>query len=290
VPPLLRLPYEAGYRLVMDDFGLENAGYIAFTGLLALFPFLIFLAALAGFLGETEAADTFVRNMFEFVPDDVAETLRPAISEVLSARRGGLLTFGILITIWLSSNGIEALRTGLNRAYGVGEWRPIWWRRLQAILFVIVGAFALFLVSLSVLLGPVVWVVLGAVAYLHISESTWALALRTLVAVTVLFGALLLLHRYLPNSRQRLRDILPGVVVTVALWIVGALLFSLYLGTLADYSVTYGSLGGVIITLVFFYLIGLIFLYGAELNAAWIRYRQGKAQEEPVESAPEDGG
>ena len=103
-------------------------------------------------------------------------------------------------------------------------------------------------------------------------------------------GALLMLHYYLPNSRQRLRDILPGIAVTVALWALGALLFGFYLGTLADYSLTYGSLGGVMITLVFFYLLGFIFLYGAELNAAWLRYRQGRSQEEPVaDSAPENG-
>lgn len=152
----------------------------------------------------------------------------------------------------------------------------------------IVAAFALFVASLSVLLGPVVWALLGSVAYLQLGESAWVPVLRTLAAVLVASGALLMLHYYLPNSRQRLRDILPGITVTVALWALGALLFGFYLGTLADYSLTYGSLGGVMITLVFFYLLGLIFLYGAELNAAWIRYRQGRSQEEPVaDSAPE---
>ena len=288
LPPYLKIPWDAGWRLVMYDDGVENAGYIAFTALLALFPFLIFLAALAGFLGESETADTFVRNLFELMPDDVTETLRPAVAEVLSARRTGLLTVGILVTLWVASNGIEALRTGLNRAYGVGEWRPIWWRRLQAIAFVIIGAFALFLISLTVLLGPVVWALLGSVAYLHLSENTWVLVLRGVIATVVLFGALLILHYYLPNGREPVRYLLPGVVATIVLWIVSAYAFSWYLGTLADYSVTYGSLGGVIITLVFFYLAAFIFLYGAELNAAYIRHRQGKRQEEPVESEADD--
>jgi membrane protein len=287
LPPLLKVPWDAGWRLVMYDDGMENAGYIAFTALLALFPFLIFLAALAGFLGELEAAEIFVLNLFELVPRDVAETLRPAVDEVLNTRAGGLLTVGILVTIWVASTAIEALRTGLNRAYGVGEWRPIWWRRLQAIAFVVVAALALFLISLTVLLGPIIWAVLGWVAYLQLSQSTWVLLLRTVIAVVVLFGAVLILHYYLPNTRERARDLLPGVLATVVLWVISAYVFSWYLGTLADYSLTYGSLGGVIITLVFFYLAAFLFLYGAELNAAYLRYRQGKRQDEPVAPAPD---
>ena len=109
----IKIPYEAAWRLVMKDEGLELSGYIAFTAFFSLFPFLIFLAALAGFLGDSETADDFNAAMFEFMPPDVAETLAPAVREVIGSRQGGLLTIGILTTLWFASNGIEALRTGL---------------------------------------------------------------------------------------------------------------------------------------------------------------------------------
>ena len=133
----LKIPYHAAWRLVMQDEGLELSGYIAFTAFFSLFPFVIFLAALAGFLGDRETADEFIAAMFDFMPDDVAGTLAPAVREVIGSRQGGLLTVGILTTLWFASNGIEALRTGLNRAYGVSEQRPMWWLRLQSVAFVI---------------------------------------------------------------------------------------------------------------------------------------------------------
>ena len=150
----LEIPYRAAWRLVMKDEGLELSGYIAFTAFFSLFPFVIFLAALAGFLGDRQTADDLVAAMFGFMPDDVAGTLAPAVREVIGARQGGLLTVGILTTLWFASNGIEALRTGLNRAYGVNEERAMWWLRLQSIAFVVAGGLIIFFLSLAVILGP----------------------------------------------------------------------------------------------------------------------------------------
>ena len=270
----LTLPYHAGWRLVMENEGLELSGYIAFTAFLSLFPFMIFLAALTGFMSEPESAGRLVDAMFAFLPADVAETLAPAMREVLSSRTGGLLTFGILATLWFSSNGIEALRAGLNRAYKASEERPVWWLRLQSVGFVIAGGFLLFFVSLAVIVGPVVWRALGPTAGELLETQMVFLTTRYLVGVALLFTGLLLLHRWLPNTRQAFLRVLPGVLVTVLLWVVGAALFSWYLGHLADYSVVYGSLGGVAITLIFFYYMAVIFQFGAEFNAVW-RERRG---------------
>ncbi|HEV2075919.1 MAG TPA: YihY/virulence factor BrkB family protein, partial [Thermoleophilaceae bacterium] len=180
----------------------------------------------------------------------------------------------------------EALRTGLNRAYGVREERPMWWLRLQSLAFVVVGALIIFFLSLAVILGPIVLRVLGP-GVEHVFEYwlVWTTT-RYLVAAVLLWGALMLLHRWLPNARQAYRRVLPGVCVTVVLWLAGAGLFSLYLGNLADYSVIYGSLGGVAITLVFFYLTAAIFIFGAELNAAWRRRVGLPRPEQEVEAEP----
>jgi membrane protein len=265
----VRIPYRAAWRLVMADEGVELSGYIAFTAFFSLFPFLIFLAALAGFLGDRETADDFIAAMFDLLPDDVAQTLAPAVREVMGARRGGLLTVGILTTLWFASNGIEALRAGLNRAYGVQEQRPIWWRRLQSIGFVIAGGFVIFFLSLAVILGPLIWKVLGPRAGDVLETRLVFVTARYLFAVVLLLGALLLLHRWLPNTRQAYARVLPGVAVTAVLWLLGASAFSWYIGRLADYTAFYGSLGGVAITLMFFYVSAFIFIFGAEINAVW---------------------
>jgi membrane protein len=265
----LKIPYRAAWRLVMVDEGLELSGYIAFAAFLSLFPFLIFLAALAGFLGDRETANEFVQSMFHFMPKDVAETLAPAVREVVGVRERGLLTFSILATLWFASSGVEALRSGLNRAYSVSEERAIWWLRLQSIAFVIASAFVIFCLSLVVILGPLVWRVFGAEIRPDVDSRLMFLILRYLIAVVLLFGALLLLHRWLPNTRQAFARVLPGVCATTVLWLIGATLFSWYVGHLANYALFYGSLGGVAITLVFFYVTAIIFIFGAEFNAAW---------------------
>ena len=272
---LIKIPYQAAWRLVMKDEGLELSGYIAFTAFFSLFPFMIFLAALAGFLGDRQTADDFIAAMFEFLPDDVAETLAPAVREVIGSRRGGLLTVGILTTLWFASNGIEALRTGLNRAYGVSEQRAMWWLRLQSIAFVIVGALIIFFLSLAVLLGPLIWRVLGPAIDDVLATEVVFVSARYVVAIFLLWGALMLLHRWLPNTKQAYSRVLPGVCVSMVLWLVMASLFSWYIGNLADYSAFYGSLGGVAITLFFFYISAIIFLFGAEINAVW-RERTGR--------------
>lgn len=280
----VRIPYRAAWRLVMDDEGLELSGYIAFTAFLALFPFLIFLAALAGFLGDEEVADDFIDAMFRFMPADVAETLAPAVGDVISSRQGGLLTLGVVATLWFASSGIEALRAGLNRAYGASEQRPVWWLRLQSLVFVIASGLIIFFLSLVVIIGPMVWQALGAINRTLDTEIVFVTA-RYLVAILVLWGALMLLHQWLPNTRQAFGRILPGVCVTVVLWLSGAAIFSWYVGNLADYSMVYGSLGGVAITLVFFYITGIVFIFGAEINAVWRSQRglPGAPQERPPE-------
>jgi membrane protein len=271
----IKIPWRAAWRLVMVDEGLELAGYIAFAAFLSLFPFLIFLATLAGFLGDRDTANEFIQAMFHFMPDDVAETLAPAIREVVGVRERGLLTFSIVATLWFASSGVEALRSGLNRAYSVSEERAIWWLRLQSIAFVIVSAFVIFVLSLAIILGPLVWRLFGAELDQDLDNRFVYLILRYAMAAALLLVALLLLHRWLPNTRQAFARVLPGVCVTTLLWLIGASLFSWYVGNLANYALFYGSLGGVAITLVFFYITAIIFIFGAEFNAVW-RARTGR--------------
>ena len=269
--------------------GIELAGNLAFTGVLALFPFLIFLVALAGLIGDADAAGRVIAWMFSFLPADVANVLAPVVSEVMKRPRGGLLTFGIIGTIWVASGGIEALRTALNRAYHATERRPFWLRRLQSIAFVFAGAVIMIVVSALIIVGGLVSDYIGEVPVVPgLTQELWNVV-RLGVGALLLGGALLGLHRWLPGCALPLARLLPGVLLTTVLWIAVASSFTLYLDNFGRYDVTYGSLGGAILTLFFFYVTALIFMAGAEINAVLINRRQARASRE-AEAAGADSG
>ena len=255
----------------IDDDGYLVAGHLSFTAFLSLFPFVIFVAALAGLLGNQETAEVATDYMFRFMPGDVAEVLAPPVKEVITTRSGGLLTLGVFGTIWTASGGIEAIRLSLNRAYNATEDRPFWWRRLQSAALVVAAAFAVFALAITVILGPVVWNVADSIVRIPDALRPVWIALRYSIALVLLIGGLIVLHRWLPDRTMSVRFVFPGVVLTAILWLIGGTAFSIYLGTVAQYSVVYGSLGGVIIALLFFYISGAIFVLGAEFNAVKAR-------------------
>jgi membrane protein len=275
LPSLGRLLLSAG-RAMIHSLSFELAGHIAYTGLLAIFPFLVFLAALAGFLGDYGGSLASVHVMLDMLPEDVGTTLRPVINEILNRRDGGLLTLGLLGALWVASNGIDALRIALNSSYGFSEPRPWWLIRLGSLGAILLGGVIFLLLSVLIVLGPLIWKGLLWLFPLSNTER-WAFSLfRYGLAGAVLTAGLLALHRWLPGRHLRWRDLLPGVLATVALWLTVAGLFSLYVARLGNYSATYGSLGGVIVTLVFFYVSAVLFIFGAEINAALLRRRKGK--------------
>ncbi len=275
-----RLVISAG-RAMVNSLSFELAGHIAYTGLLAIFPFLIFLAALAGFLGASAGGLASVQSMLDLLPPDVAKTLSPVIHEVIDSRDGGLLTLGLLGALWVASNGIDALRIALNTAYDIEEQRPWWQIKLGSLGAIVVGGVVFLLLSVLVILGPLIWQ--GLLWLFPLGEADrWAFsAVRYLLATLVLMAALLALHRWLPGACLRVRSLLPGVLATTLLWLTAASLFSIYVAELGSYSATYGSLGGVIVTLVFFYVSAVLFIFGAELNSALLRREKNKAENPP---------
>ena len=266
--------WQAGIDLVSDD-GLVMAGHLTFIALISLFPFLIFLMALAGFLGQTEAGSEAVAFMLTQMPADVSAALEKPILDVLQETRGGLLTLGILTSIWTASSGLEAARIGLNRAYYTGYRPPIWRSRLESIGLVIVTSGVLIIAMLLLVLGPLAWLAATTLLQLPAAwEEGWH-AIRYGFGAGILFLVVTGLYTILPAARLKPRWVIPGALLTVALWIAVATGFSLYLANFAAYSVTYGSLGGVVVALIFFYAMAAIFLYGAEVNAAIARAEGG---------------
>jgi membrane protein len=253
---------------LINDGGMTYAGHIAFMTLFSSFPFLIFLTTLAAEIGQTEAAREFVGLVLKLLPTEVSGAIEPAIVEVISTRRTGLMTISILASLWATSSGVEALREALNKAYGVEEMRPIWRLRLQSLAFTIIFSIAILLVMLALVIGPVIW----SYVQPHLDvpwEWGWSyVALRYFIAVGLLYAVVALLYRWLPARHLPRREVLPGAAVTVVLWVALASLFSLYLRNLGRFSLTYGSLGGIVITLLFFYFSATIFIFGAEINSA----------------------
>jgi membrane protein len=264
----------------INDGGTTQAGSIAFTMLFALFPFLIFLTTLAGEFGQEEAARRFVDLSLEGLPQEVVDAIRPAIDQVVDVRRTGLMTISILVAIWTASSGIEALRTALNTAYGIEDSRPYWWQRLQSILFTIIMSVAILVLMIVVVAGPFIWNFLVDLFKVPASWGWLYTGVRYLFAVLLLYAVVALLYQWLPNRHLRGYEILPGAAVTVVAWLVTASLFSLYLQNLGRFSLTYGSLGGIVVTLMFFYLSAAIFIFGAEVNGAWRRAVAAQLREE----------
>jgi membrane protein len=275
-----RLAWGAGERLVDDD-GLELSGHVAFTAMLALFPFLIFLAALASLVGDAHGAETFVEYLFLFVPREIAHTLVPTIQQVLETPRTDLAAFGLVASLWSAMSGVDALRVSLNRAYGAVEHRPYWQRKLMDFAFVLLGSIMILLLTVAIVLGPFVASVLTQMLGMFAPElDLWARG-RYVVTLAVMLAGLVVVHRWLPDVRHRVRELLPGVVVTTVLWLLAAMLFGEYLGRFANYGATYGSLAGVIAALLFFYVSAIIFVFGGHLNAAIYRRKSGKSRREP---------
>ncbi|HET6521755.1 MAG TPA: YihY/virulence factor BrkB family protein, partial [Geminicoccaceae bacterium] len=244
------------------------AGHIAYTMLFALFPFLIFLTTVGGFLGQDEAVLDFVEFVLRTVPPEVSDVLARPVHEILDRPRPGLLTLSILVALWVASSGFEALRVGLNEAYEVDAPRALWWDRLQSFAFTLLLAVAIVAAMISIVAGPLIWALLQWVLDV---PQLWRLlygAVRYALGIGVLLAVIWALYYFLPNKPMRKRDAMPGAVVAVALWIGAASLFSLYLQNLANYSITYGSLGGIVVSLFFFYVSAAVFIFGAEVNAA----------------------
>ena len=256
--------------------GWAIASHIALSALMALFPFLIFVTAVAAaLLGSRDLADETARILLEAWPEVVAEPIAREIQNVMGGLRGDTLTFAVALALFFSSSGVESLRIGLNRAYGVPETRPWWLLRFESICYVLVGAGALLALSFLIVLYPLIWAT--AIRYANwLGRFGYFLDLvRIGAAAVVLIGALLVAHWWLPAGRRRFVDIVPGILVTLALWLGAGIVFGRYLASFADTYVTYyAGLASVMAALVFLYLVAMIFIYGAELNAAIARARK----------------
>ncbi len=265
---------DAFYTFLADD-GWAIASHIALSTLMALFPFLIVLTSLAGFFGSKELADQAAGLFLQTWPTQVADALSTQIHQVLTTTRGDALTIGAALAVYFASNGVEALRVALNRAYAIVEPRAWYWLRLESIGYTLVAAFTSLAMAFLIVLGPLMLEAARRHIPLIVETNEHLLNVaRYGVTIVALIVALLILHAWLPAGRRSFLQILPGIVFTFVASLISGIVFGQYLARFANNYVTmYAGLASVIIALVFLYFIAAIFVYGGELNAAIMKSR-----------------
>ena len=275
--------YQAGVNTIDHD-GIEHAGYLAFVGLLALFPFLVFVAALAGFMAEGQAGAEFIRMVLAQLPPDMVQGLTPRINEITSGAPHGLLTVSVLGAIWTSSSALEGYRTVLNRAYRVGTPPAYIWRRLVSIAQILVLSFVVIIAIIVVVVLPLA----GGKALVPAAKSGVPLSSHLIVCISiaVIFLGISLAYYFLPNLKQSIHAVVWGAALVTLLWIGTARLLSFYLSRINPTNLIYGSLGSVIATLLFFYVGNVLFIYGAEFNCL-LKVAHGE-KIEPKQDVPEE--
>lgn len=277
--PLLRgiarvssIAIRGGHRFSVSG-GPVLAGYFAYIAMLAFFPFLIFASALTGFVIGPEGAAAALDVLFEPVPEHVARTLEPVVSDVIGERRGGILTLSGVGALWAASNGVDAIRLGFEDAYCVDARRRYALNRVYLLGIVVLGVVCFMALATLIILAPLAFGLLERVFGIHIPMI--AGLVRYAVGLGILYALIWALHRLLPSRPMGGMKLWPGVLATALIWGAAATGLSVYLAYAPSYTITYGALAGVILTLLFFYLTGVALLVGAHVNAVVNGIRSG---------------
>jgi membrane protein len=264
-------PWEVVKRVAVGVYndGFIHAGNLAYLALLALFPFFILAAALANLFGQSEGSRRTVATVLAQLPPSVADVLRSPIAEVLSARTGPLLWIGAIVGLWTVGSFIETIRDILRRAYGVKYCAPFWEYRLAS-MAMIIGAVLLLMIAfgVSILLSSVQHAIEHWIPLFQDVADT--LTFYRVVPAIALFVTNYFVFFLLTPSRYRRRGCRkwPGALLITAWWLLTVELLPEVIGLLGGYDLTYGSLAGVMVVLIFFFMVGLGVVMGAELNAA----------------------
>jgi len=253
------------WREARQDDILGSAAQLSFYFFLALFPFLIFLTSLAAFLPAL--IDTIVTLVTRTMPSQATALVQETLHDAAAKRGGGLLSIGLLTSLWAASTGAGALIEALNRAYEVKERRPFWRVQLTALSLTLVMSVLLMSGATLIMFGDHLALWLGA--GLRLSEEFRVLwgAVHYLLGLGLVVLALEIAYHFGPDVRRARRLVSPGTIFATAAGLIFSLLFSTYLRVAPSYSITYGSLGAVAILMLWLYLIGLAVLFGAELNS-----------------------
>ena len=270
---------------INDDL-LTHASALAFQALFSVFPFIIFLVALLSFLDLSYFFEWLRQELQVFLPQASMDQVNQVLDQ-LQRPREGLLSFGALFALWTASAAVRSTMHAMNIAFDVPEERPAW-KRFPLSIFFTIGLAALLIVAAALLtIGPqaMQWLA-DRVGLGQVFVTVWAW-LRWPVAFLILNLVIALIYYVSPNIEQKFRFITPGALLSVTIWILSSIGFNYYVTNFADYNAMYGSIGAVIVLLMYFFISSTILLYGAEINAV-VQEHAGEIRRPNKESSPEN--
>ncbi len=255
------------YIRYRDDDISNLSAQLSFFLLLSMFPFLLFLLSLLSY--TPVSALEFTENIRNFMPDDAGKFIAEVIGEMLNAKSPVLLSISAVITIWSASGGISALSRGLNKAYDKKESRSFFKIRFMSVVFTIGVAVLIIITLLFLVFGGVIGSLLSG--YFSCPDAFITLwdTLRYAIPVLAMFLIFTLLYIFVPCCSIRLKEALPGAVFSTFGWVITSLLFSFYISNFAGYTRIYGSIGGIVILLIWIYISSIIIILGGEVNATF---------------------
>lgn len=255
------------WNAILADNVLGYAAQLAYYFLFSVFPFFIFLAALLPYIPAPGLIEEIMALVNQLMADEAAAIIEQNVRDLVTRPRGGLLSFSILLALFLASNAVAAMADALNHAYGVTESRPFWKVRGIAILLTLVLAALLIASMLLLIFGPELGGFLAGQVGLGPEFAYFWDLIRWPIVVILLMVGVAIVYYFAPDVEQDWRWITPGSVVAVLAWIGGSLAFRYYVERFGEYNATYGSLGAIIVLLTWMYLTGFFLLLGGEINA-----------------------
>ncbi|AKS37312.1 ribonuclease [Anoxybacillus gonensis] len=256
-----------------EDEVFDLSAELAYFFLLSLFPFLLFLLTFLSYLPIPH--EDVIAFLSQYAPSETAHLIETNIKQLMELQSGKWLSFSVLATVWAASNGMSAIIRALNRAYDVKETRSFFVARGVSILF----TFAMIFVIIVALVFPVFGKMIGTFLFSAFGLSDVFLriweTIRWFVSFIILFFVFSVLYVFAPSKYVRFRDVWSGSLFATVGWMVVSLAFSYYVNQFGNYSAMYGSLGGIIALMVWFYLSGMMIVLGGELNAIFCCKREG---------------
>ena len=265
---------KAMYCRLLDDDILALGAQMAYYLILSFFPFLIFLMALIG--NSPISSQQVLMGLLGILPEEAYILVRNTVVEIVDTKAGGLAPVSGILALWFASNGIGSIITGLNKAYDEKERRPFWLVKLISIIFtLLLSTVIIFSFILLVFGGVIKKQILDGMELEPSYQNLWNTG-RYIFISSVIFLVFLILYRFTPSRRMRWKEVIPGAILATIGWLGTSLGFAYYVDNFSNYSRFYGSIGGVVVLLIWLYYSAVIVLLGGELNAALAYEKKAK--------------
>lgn len=262
--------YKATNDTIIHD-GIEHAGYLSFLAILSFFPFLVFLFSLISVIGDDFLGQLLISNIVEHLPESTAKFLTPRINEIVNGPPQNILTIAILGAVWTASSSVEGIKYIFNRAYRVKNRQSYFFSRVMSIIEFMVIIFLLISTVIILIITPIFIEEILLLADLKEMSRDFVEFLHQLtpiISIIIWFFTTSFLYYYIPNLKQKYRYVLPGALAVVILWLLMSKTLIFYLTQFDQVNIIYGSLASFIIAMLFFYLMAMILVFGAEFNYA----------------------